>query len=99
VLLLFLTFLFSIQPLTAQDNGIDLPSNFPQSDYTPFGYLDNPYHTFVLNQSGLIRTVPPIGFGYWCRSLPWPYGEGAKREIDYLSLLHLSINIEGIHFK
>lgn len=95
--LFFLTFLFITQPVSSQNNNVDLPSNFPQSNYTPFGYLDNPHHTF-LHRSGIIRSVPPIGFGYWCRSLPWPYGEGALRQINYLSFLYLSINIDGIHF-
>lgn len=65
---------------------------FPVDDYTPFGYLDNPYHSFVLNPSGAIRSVPPIGYGFWCRKLPWPYGEGAKTPINYLSFLHLSVS-------
>jgi len=95
--LFFLTFLFITQPVSSQNNNVDLPSNFPQSDYTPFGYLDNPHHTF-LHRSGIIRSVPPIGFGYWCRSLPWPYGAGAQREINYLSFLHLSVNQDGVRF-
>ena len=70
-------------------------SYFPPGKYTPFGYLDNPGHSAVLNRSGVIRSVPPLGFGWWARSLPWPYGEGALREVNYLSFLHLSAVIEG----
>jgi len=84
--------------LNAQGPSTTLPSAFPQSDYTPFGYIDNPSHTAVLNRSGIIRSVPPIGFGYWCRSLPWPYGDGASRPVNYLSFLHLSINMNDIRF-
>jgi len=35
---------------------------FPENDYTPFGYLDNPYHTWKLNRSGIFRVSPPVGF-------------------------------------
>jgi len=76
--------------LLAQDQD-PVTASFPLDDYTPFGYLDNPYHSFVLNPSGAIRSVPPIGYGFWCRRLPWPYGEGAKTPINYLSFLHLSL--------
>jgi len=37
---------------------------FPQGEYTPFGYLDNPFHTWKLNRSGVIRVNPPCGFGW-----------------------------------
>jgi len=74
-----------------------LYGKFPMSDYTPFGYIDNPYHSAVINQSGVIRTVPPVGFGYWCRRLPFPYGNshGLLRTVNYLSFLHPSIFIDG----
>ena len=35
---------------------------FPENDYTPFGYLDNPFHTWKLNRSGVFRVSPPVGF-------------------------------------
>lgn len=71
-------------------------THFPAGKYTPFGYLANPYHTSVANRSGLLRSVPPLGFGFWARPLPWPYasgdfGFGLERSRNYLSLLHLSI--------
>jgi hypothetical protein len=68
---------------------------FPRSDYTPFGYLDNPGHSAVLHRSGVVRSVPPLGFGWWARQMPWPYGEGALRRVNYLSFLHLSFIIDG----
>jgi hypothetical protein len=71
---------------------------FPTGSYTPFGYLDNPNHSAVLNRSGIIRSVPPLGFGFWARSMPWPYGIGAMREVNYLSFLHLSAVINGKAF-
>jgi len=79
--------------------SIDL-SHFPDSKYTPFGYLANPYHTSILNRSGILRSVPPLGFGYWARPLPWPYasgefGFGLERHRNYLSFVHLSIYSNG----
>jgi hypothetical protein len=76
---------------------------FPDYKYTPNGYLANPYHTAVLNRSGVLRSVPPLGFGFWARPLPWPYGGagfgfGLSRQRNYISLLHLSINIDGKMF-
>lgn len=41
-----------------------LGEGFPVGNYTPFGYLDNPYHTLWLNYSGMIRTAPPLGFRF-----------------------------------
>ncbi len=37
---------------------------FPQNDFTPFGYLDNPFHTWKINRSGIVRVVPPCSFGW-----------------------------------
>lgn len=74
----------------AQENAGLSEHNFPSGDYTPFGYLDNPGHSAVMNRSGVIRSVPPLGFGWWARKMPWPYGEGALREVNYLSLLQVS---------
>ncbi|MCX7800794.1 MAG: alpha,alpha-trehalase [Fimbriimonadales bacterium] len=79
-------------PLEAKGE-LRLPASFPYRDYVPFGYLDNPWHSAVLNRSGVIRTVPPLGFGFWCRRLPWPYGEGPKRNLNYLSLAHPAVAI------
>jgi hypothetical protein len=77
---------------------LQLPASFPQSDYTPFGYLDNPYHSAVYNRSGLLRTVPPLGFGFWRRAMPWPYGIDVEGNIGYLSFLYLSLHIDGLRF-
>jgi hypothetical protein len=72
---------------------------FPKGDYTPFGYLDNPFHSWVHHRSGIFRSVPPIGFGFWVRRLPWPYGLGAFRDANnYLSFLHLSVSVDGTTF-
>jgi hypothetical protein len=71
---------------------------FPKDSYTPFGYIDNPYHSAVHNKSGVFRTVPPVGQGFWCRNLPFPYGNGfgLLRNINYLSFVHPSFSIGDI---
>jgi len=37
---------------------------FPVDEYTPFGYIDNPYHSWKLHRSGVIRVSPPCGMGW-----------------------------------
>jgi hypothetical protein len=70
--------------------------SFPEGKYTPNGYISNPYHTAVLNPSGVLRSVPPLGFGFWLKPLPWPYGSGFGSNVfNYLSLIHLSLDIDG----
>lgn len=71
-------------------------SSFPRGNYTPHGYLDNPAHSGVMNRSGVIRSVPPVGFGFWCRPLPCGYTSGLLRQINYLSFLHPSITIDDL---
>jgi hypothetical protein len=44
---------------------------FPHGNYTPHGYIDNPSHSWT-KRSGLIRSVPPIGYGFWATDLPFP---------------------------
>jgi hypothetical protein len=80
------------------DDGQGKANYFPAESYTPFGYLDNPNHSSVFNRSGVLRSVPPLGFGYWARKMPFPYGLGALREVNYLSFLHLSFVIDGVCF-
>jgi hypothetical protein len=92
-----------VMPDTNTSGEIDLFSFFPKYKFTPNGYLANPYHTAALNRSGVLRSVPPLGFGFWARPLPWPYGGagfgfGLTRHRNYLSLLKLSINIDGKMF-
>jgi len=86
----------SINALYAAGETPAVSSHFPLQDYTPFGYIDNPWHSTVLNRSGIIRSVPPMGFGFWCRSLPWPYASTMTRQVNYLSFLHLSIDVAGM---
>ena len=83
------------------DSSYSKESLFPLGDYTPNGYLSNPYHTASFNRSGVLRSVPPLGFGFWARPLPWPYGGaefgfGLTRHRNYISLLNFAIEVDGI---
>jgi hypothetical protein len=41
-------------------------SSFPLDTYTPYGYLDNRFHSWALNPSGVIRSdVKGLGFDIW----------------------------------
>src|SRR5689334_12146846 len=36
----------------------------PHDNFTPYGYLDNPYHSWKLNPSGVLRSMEPLGMGW-----------------------------------
>ena len=80
--------------VSAQDNPF-ADRQFPPGKYVPFGYIDNPWHSYVHNRSGILRTVPPVGMGYWCTSLPWYYANRMTRQVNYLSFLHLAFSMNG----
>ena len=75
-----------------------MKSHFPKDDYTPHGYIDNPFHSAIENPSGVFRTVPPLGMGYWCRNLPFPYGNGfgLLRRLNYLSFVMPSMRVGDV---
>lgn len=77
---------------------VELPDTFPISDYTPHGYIDNPHHSMVLNRSGVIRSVPPLGFGWWHREFNGSYGEGPRGHVNYLSFLQMSVVVGDSSF-
>ncbi len=72
--------------------------SIPRLDYTPFGYIDNPYHSMVFNRSGVIRSMPPLGFGWWRTAFEGNYGGGVQDHVNYLSLLQMSVTIGGTVF-
>ncbi len=72
-----------------------LPAEFPRLGYTPFGYIDNPYHSMVFNRSGIIRSVPPLGFGWYRTEFEGSYGGGARGYLDYYSFLRMSVAVDG----
>ena len=67
----------------------------PAYAYTPFGYLDNPAHCVYLHNSGVIRSVPPLGMGFWRRGLPWTYASSmGPAHNNYLAFLKLALVTE-----
>lgn len=85
-----------------QSYKIILPTAFPQGNYTPHGYIDNSYHSMVFNRSGVIRSVPPLGFGWWRRNFKGSYGGADRDHVNYLSFLLMSLAIDDkifIHSK
>ncbi len=36
----------------------------PRDDFTPLGYLDNPFHSWKINPSGVLRSLAPLGMGW-----------------------------------
>ncbi len=100
-LLLVLIGILSSHPQNSATAGnpseiMALPQSFPAGSYTPFGYIDNPYHSMVLHRSGVIRSVPPLGFGYWKRSFWGSYAEGPRGHVNYLSFLQMSVKMDGV---
>jgi hypothetical protein len=77
----------------SQTTDLFADRKFPEGKYVPFGYIDNPWHSYVHNRSGIIRTVPPVGMGYWCTSLPWSYATRMTRQVNYLSFMHLGFSM------
>src|SRR5215813_11625440 len=78
----------------------EMPSgseSFPLSDYTPFGYLDNPFHSWNLHRSGVIRSSPGVGFGFFYPAGPGGYFDFAKNGV-YEAHLRLGFLINGKHF-
>jgi hypothetical protein len=82
----------SISAVSEEEGG------FPLSDYTPFGYLDNPWHTWDINRSGILRSLPGIGF-----CLYYPAGPGGyfdfKRDEVYEAHLSLGFRIGRRYFR
>ena len=67
-------------------------AGFPPSDYTPFGYLDNPWHTWDMHRSGVFRSLPGIGFGLYFPAGPGGYFDYKKNGI-YAAELALGFRI------
>ena len=45
----------------------------------------------VANRSGVLRSAPPLGMGWWLRSFRGAYGTGMRGHINYVSLLQMSV--------
>ena len=96
-LLLLLAFLCPYQVTFGRQDtayALALPAAFPAGSYTPHGYIDNPFHSMVYNRSGVIRSSPPLGFGWWrAEANPGAYGKGNRDHVNYLSILQLGVSI------
>lgn len=65
---------------------------FPRSNYTPFGYLDNPWHTWDTHRSGILRSLPGIGFALYYPAGPGGYFDFPRDEV-YEAHLRLGFRI------
>jgi hypothetical protein len=61
----------------------------PRDDFTPHGYLDNPYHSWKLNPSGVLRSLPPLGMGWHVPNL----GSYVRNQFQYTAHLMLGMKI------
>lgn len=61
----------------------------PYDDFTPYGYLDNPYHSWKLNPSGVLRSRAPLGMGWHVPNL----GSYARNQFQYTAHLALGLKI------
>ena len=61
----------------------------PHDDFTPHGYLDNPYHSWKLNPSGVLRSLPPLGMGWHVPNL----GSYVRNQFQYTAHLMLGLKI------
>ncbi|HEY7209986.1 MAG TPA: trehalase family glycosidase [Bryobacteraceae bacterium] len=69
-------------------------AGFPKDDYTPFGYLDNPWHSWDLNPSGVLRSVPGIGMAWYYPAGPGGYFNYKQNNV-YALELSLGFLIDG----
>lgn len=72
----------------------ELMPGFPPGNYTPFGYIDNPYHTWALHRSGVFRSVPPIGMGLYFPAGPGGYFDYQRNSV-YRMFFRIGLRIRG----
>ncbi len=61
----------------------------PQDDFTPHGYLDNPYHAWKLNPGGVLRSLEPLGMGWHVPNL----GSYVNNQFQYTAHLNIGLKI------
>src|ERR1700694_4623733 len=61
----------------------------PYDDFTPHGYLDNPYHSWKLNPSGVLRSLEPLGMGWHVPNL----GSYVNNQFQYTAHLNIGLKI------
>ncbi|MBX5451611.1 MGH1-like glycoside hydrolase domain-containing protein [Thermogemmatispora sp.] len=62
----------------------------PRDDFTPHGYLDNPFHSWKLNPSGVLRSRPPLGMGWHVPNL----GSYVRNQFQYSAHLNIGLGID-----
>ncbi|HTU35112.1 MAG TPA: hypothetical protein VMF66_15020, partial [Candidatus Acidoferrum sp.] len=70
----------------AQSAGDSDSADATAGDFTPFGYLDNPYHCWDLHRSGILRSLPGIGFGLHFPAGPGGYFDDRKNGVYHAFL-------------
>jgi hypothetical protein len=60
----------------------------PHDNFTPHGYLDNPFHSWKLNPSGVLRSLAPLGMGWHVPNL----GTYVRNQFQYTA--HLTIGLK-----
>ncbi|HTK11855.1 MAG TPA: hypothetical protein VL485_32080 [Ktedonobacteraceae bacterium] len=61
----------------------------PHDDFTPHGYLDNPFHSWKINPSGVLRSRPPLGMGWHVPNL----GSYARNQFQYTAHLQIGVKV------
>ncbi|HZT68338.1 MAG TPA: hypothetical protein VFC10_01135 [Terriglobia bacterium] len=81
---------------TGADSGFSRNSRlgFPSGKYTPFGYIDNPYHAWALHPSGVFRSVSPIGMGLYFPAGPGGYFDYQRNSV-YRIFFRIGLRIHG----
>jgi Mannosylglycerate hydrolase MGH1-like glycoside hydrolase domain len=64
----------------------------PHDDFTPHGYLDNPYHSWKLNPSGVLRSLQPLGMGWHVPNL----GSYVHNQFQYTAHLTIGLKIHEL---
>ncbi|RAQ98268.1 MGH1-like glycoside hydrolase domain-containing protein [Thermogemmatispora tikiterensis] len=62
----------------------------PRDDFTPHGYLDNPFHSWKLNPSGVLRSRPPLGMGWHVPNL----GSYVRNQFQYTAHLNIGLRLD-----
>jgi Mannosylglycerate hydrolase MGH1-like glycoside hydrolase domain len=64
----------------------------PHDDFTPYGYLDNPYHSWKINPSGVLRSLQPLGMGWHVPNL----GSYVHNQFQYTAHLTIGLKIREL---
>ncbi len=60
----------------------------PHDDFTPYGYIDNPYHSWKISPCGVLRSLEPLGMGWHVPNL----GTYVRNQFQYTA--HLTIGLK-----